>query len=114
MPDGEVVLRAERDEDGVRHLAARLTAEGDLVVEGQDIGPGVEEFFGEGNTEYEWAHTVRVADLPLLVAALGGAPGDDVLALLAERCDGPDSDELSRLLGPDGPVPADRWSRIGG
>jgi len=114
MSDRQVVLRTERDEDGVRHLAARLTAGGDLVVEGQDIGPGVEYVFGEGNTEYEWTHTVRVADLPALVAALGGEPGDDVLALLSRRCSGDDAAELSRLLGPDGPVPADRWSRIGG
>lgn len=114
MSDRQVVLRAERDEGGVRHLAARLSTDGDLVVEGQDIAPGVEQFFGEGNTEYEWAHTVRVADLPDLLAALGGAPGDDVLTLLEQRCSGPDAAELSRLLGPDGPVASERWSRIGG
>lgn len=114
MSDRHVVLRAERDEDGVRHLGARLTAGGDLVVEGQDVGPGVERFFGEGTTEYEWTHTVRAADLPALVAALDGDPGDDVLTLLERRCSGDDAAELSRLLGPDGPVPADRWSRIGG
>ncbi len=114
MSDRQVVLRSERDEGGIRHLSARLTTDGDLVVEGQDIGPGVEQFFGEGNTEYEWAHTVRVADLPQLGAALGGLPGDDILTLLAQRCSGPDEAELSRLLVPDGPVPAELWSRIGG
>ncbi|MBA2310259.1 MAG: hypothetical protein H0W01_13450 [Pseudonocardiales bacterium] len=108
-----VTLRSIRDADGSRHLDAHVTAEGDVVVEGQDLGPGVERAFGPGLTEYEWTHTVRAADVPLLVEALGGAPGDDVLALMRRVCSGDGVVRLAALLAPDGPVPAEFWSRVG-
>jgi hypothetical protein len=108
-----MVLRSERGPDGLRHLEARLSPDGDLVVEGQDLGRGVEMCFGEGNTEYEWAHTVRAAHLPALLEALGAAPGTDPLTVLAQRCSGPDAGAFSRLLAPTGPVPAEFWSRVG-
>lgn len=108
-----VTLRDVRGEGGWRHLSARLTDEGDLLIEGQDLGPGVEECFGPGLTEYEWVHTVHAEHIPLLVAALGGEPGEPVLPLLARTCSGAEAIRLSRLLGPDGPVPATFWSRVG-
>lgn len=46
-----VVLRDMRDARGSRYLGASIKANGDLVIEGQDLGPAVEEFFGV--SEYE-------------------------------------------------------------
>jgi len=44
-------------------LAAVVTAAGDLVFEGQDIGPGVEKFFGD--SDYEYWHTVKAEHVPV-------------------------------------------------
>jgi hypothetical protein len=48
-----------------------------VLIEGQDLGPTVSKLMGD--LEYEWTGTIAAADVPLLVAALGGAAGDDVL-----------------------------------
>jgi hypothetical protein len=80
-----VTLREERSGRDVRRLWASVTAAGDLLIEGQDLGPGVEAFWGEGQSEYEWCLTVRAANLPALLKALGGQPGDSVLQLLSAR-----------------------------
>jgi hypothetical protein len=61
-----------------------LTDSGDLVWSGQDLGPDVETL-QPGAMEYEWCRTVRAAYVPGLLAGLGGAPGDDVVALVAAR-----------------------------
>jgi hypothetical protein len=108
------VLRSVRDEGGVRHLEARLNAAGDMVVEGQDLGPAVEAAFGSGIREYEWMHTVRAEHLPQLVDELGGAPGEDVLDVLDRNCRGSDAGRLEALVSPQtGTVPAEFWSRVG-
>jgi hypothetical protein len=54
-----------------------LTSTGDLVFEGQDLAPPMKDI-----DEYEYWITVRAADVPVVVAALGGSPGDGVLDLL--------------------------------
>jgi hypothetical protein len=59
------------------HIDVVLTDDGDLVFEGQDLNPPMKDI-----DEYEYDITVRAADVPVVVAALGGSPGDDVLALL--------------------------------
>ncbi|MXM66197.1 hypothetical protein GR925_22855 [Streptomyces sp. HUCO-GS316] len=109
---GKVVLREQRDRDGARYLSARLTEDGALVVEGQDLGPGVTRVFGEGITEYEWTHTVAARHVPTLVAALAGAEGSDVLALLASGAAGPFGEELPRILA-EHRIPYEVWSRLG-
>ncbi|HSV94268.1 MAG TPA: hypothetical protein VLH81_14390, partial [Desulfobacterales bacterium] len=81
--DGTLVLRHSKDERGTRHLSAHRGADGSLHIDGHDLGSGVADAFGSGNTEYEWCWTVRPDDVPAVVAALGGDPGDDVLAVLA-------------------------------
>ncbi|MEU1378280.1 hypothetical protein ABZ442_32210 [Streptomyces triculaminicus] len=52
---------------------ARINVEGKLLIQGQDLNNG----------EYEYMLSVPEAEIPKVVAALGGAPGDDVLELLA-------------------------------
>ncbi len=58
------------------YVNAVLRADGRLVIEGQDL---LTNFYG---AEYEYDVTVEAADVPRVIAALGGAPDDDVLALL--------------------------------
>jgi hypothetical protein len=65
------------DRDGL-HIGAEFTRDGQLQIAGQDLRPP--SFMGGG--EYEYWLTVGPGDIPRVVAALGGAEGDDVLALL--------------------------------
>jgi hypothetical protein len=106
-----VVLRDSRDEGGSRHLSAALRPDGGLLIDGQDLGPGVEGVFGAGNTEYEWAWTVAADDVPAALAALGGEPGADPLAVLARWFGEHRTDPGSRLR--DAGVPVAFWSRVG-
>jgi hypothetical protein len=106
------ILRESRDADGLRHLDARLAADGDLVIEGQDLGDGVERFHGPGIREYEWIWTVRAKELPALVAALGGQPGEGVLGLLERRFAGEAAAGLRAFLDGSG-IAVESWSRLG-
>jgi len=65
------------------YVYAVLKADGRLVIEGQDLSKP--NPWGTG--EYEYDITVSAADVPRVVAALGGAEGDDVLVLLAGEAD---------------------------
>jgi hypothetical protein len=105
-----VTLRDIRDSDGSRYLAATLTDDGSLTVEGQDIGAGVERFFGAGNREYEWVWKVLPDDVPRLAAALESGP--DPLSALAERFSGDDAAGLARFLE-EHEIPFETWSRVG-
>jgi hypothetical protein len=51
-------------------------ADGRVVIEGQDL---------RGEDELEYFFTIAPVTVPRLVGALGGAAGDDPLALLLER-----------------------------
>ncbi len=105
-------LRNEVSGRDRRSLWAVVTPDGDLRIEGQDLGPDVERIFGVGLTEYEWDVVVRASNVPQAVVALGGAPGDDVLTLLQQRYSGPAAGEAERRLEAAG-VPTEFWSRIG-
>jgi hypothetical protein len=113
MGDGatRVVLRDSREEGGLRHLSAAIRPDGSLVIEGQDLGPGVERVFGAGNTEYEWTWTVAAPDVPAVTDALGGEPGEDPLAAVARWFGEHRTDPGSRLR--DAGVAVAFWSRIG-
>ncbi|MFZ2362403.1 MAG: hypothetical protein WA040_23895 [Anaerolineae bacterium] len=104
-----VTLRDTRDEDGTRHLSARLKGDGALLIEGQDLGPGVERFFGPGLTEYEWVWTIRPSGVRTLKLALAA---DDVLAALRDRFSGDAAANLQTFLDDNG-VPYEPWSRVG-
>ena len=62
-------------------VEAVVTAGGDLVFEGQDLNGWL------GSEEYEYWVTAPAALVPRVVEALGGSPGDDVLALLVDHAD---------------------------
>jgi hypothetical protein len=98
-PDGagiEVVLRAERSDTDRRNLWAHLDEEGNLHIDGQDLGSGTALVSSDG--EYEWFETIRAEHLPRLLLLLGGAPGDDLLELLEDRWSGSNSYVLEGLL----------------
>jgi hypothetical protein len=59
------------------HVDAVLNDDGSLVFEGQDLNPPMKDI-----DEYEYWITVRAADVPVVIAALDGSPGDDLLDLL--------------------------------
>ena len=108
FPGRRVVLRDVSDAEGTRHLQAKLTREGDLVIEGQDLGAGVRRALGV--YEYEWVWTIGARDVPSLLAALGTT--SDVLSALRERF----SDDLSADLGSflkSHDIPYKTWSRMG-
>lgn len=107
-----VVLRHVEDAQGIRHLEARRLADGSLVIEGQDLGRGVSAVFGDAAREYEWSRTIRPADIPATIRALGGSDGDDPLALLASWTAANGGRDPSTRLDEAG-VPMERWSRIG-
>jgi len=106
------VLRELRDADGSRRLEAGWRDDGSLVIEGQDLGPGVERVWGAGNDEYEWAWVVGSQAVPAMVAALGGSAADDPLALLERWYRGHGELDPGIHLRKAG-VPIEFWSRVG-
>lgn len=103
-----VVLRQVKDADGLRLLEASVTVEGDVLIEGHDLGDGVERALGF--REYEWTWTIPAASVPNLLQALG-AEGN-VLSALADRFSGDNAARLGSFLDANG-IPTNRWSRLG-
>ena len=85
----DVILRAETVGLDQRHLWALIDSNGDLVIAGQDLGPAVEQFFGE--REYEWAHTIKKQNIPQFLEMLNQDPEANVMTVMQgyadERCD---------------------------
>lgn len=104
----KVVLRNSRDSGGTRFLAAELQPGGDIVIDGQDIGPAVEDALGV--REYEWKWTIRARDLPVLAQALGNPA--DLLETLGERFSGNNAAGLYAFLE-ESNVPFEKWTRRG-
>ena len=104
MTEKRVVLRNANN----RHLEASITADGDLVIKGQDLGPEVESFFGY--SEYEWVWTVSAADCDRLLSALGAK--SDLLSALGERFSGEQAADRQDFLESKG-IEYTAWSRVG-
>lgn len=82
-----VRLQNEHREDGsALSIDARLERDGTLRIIGHDLGPVAEAISPDG--EYEWFYTIAARDIPVLVIALGGQPGTDVIELLEQRWSG--------------------------
>ena len=96
MTGRPVVLRDERNGPDTRHLEAYLDDEGNLHIDGHDLGPGTAPVSDDG--EYEWFETIAAVDLPRLVKLLGGADGEKVLDLLARKYTGPAASEFTLTL----------------
>jgi hypothetical protein len=63
-----VSLRSYENERVQSRLDAGFNSEGDPVLEGYDIGPWIEEFWGDA--DYEYYCTVRRKDMPQLIEEL--------------------------------------------
>jgi hypothetical protein len=88
------------------HVDIRITDGGALEFAGQDLN------VRGAVSEYEYVLTVEPADLPAVAAALGGAPGDEVIGLVlaaAEMIAGTGELTWLRSLG----IEPGFWSRIG-
>jgi len=104
-----VTLRDEHDGADHRHLAAYLDDEGQLHIDGQDLGPGTSMVSEDG--EYEWFTTIAAAEFPRLLELLGAYSGETVLGVLARKYTGKQSYELERLLREsDIPRKLDVWT----
>ena len=113
-----VVLRDIEDVHGSRFLEATLEPDGALLIEGQDLGDGVESIFGEGLREYEWRWRVAPDDVSLLggrvAAALEAPPDLGILALLFLLYEERGGLGVERFIGPgDDRIAAEFWSRVG-
>jgi hypothetical protein len=105
-----VSLRAEHDGPNSRFLDAYLDAEGDLHIDGQDLGPATAPVSSDG--EYEWFKVIGKGDLPRLKELLGAQPEEAILDVL-ERFTGTDSYELEKVLRESGiPVALSVWSGL--
>ena len=89
-----VQLRDDRDGPIMRLLSASLDTDGNLEIEGHDLGPGA----SYASDEDEWRYTIRRRDFPQLIRLLGGEPGDDILELLEDKWTGPKAQEFERIL----------------
>jgi len=108
----QVVLRDVHDERGTRYLAARRREDVSIVIEGHDLGRGV-EVLGPGLSEYEWVWTIAPDAVLSAIEALGGKDGDDPLKLLlgwSKDHGGTDPGTHLREAG----VTIAFWSHVGG
>ena len=103
-----VILRDDVGPDDRRRLSARYASNGDLLIEGQDIGKSVEVFFGF--REYEWSWTVGQADHPKLLKALGSKK--NLLSEIKARFSGDDAGLIEDFLKSHG-VPYSFSNRLG-
>jgi hypothetical protein len=103
-----VVLRNERTQTDIRYLNASFNDHGDVVIYGQDIGDGVEDFFG--CREYEWTWTILAGDISALAKALGARK--NLLAVLKHQFEGDQAAGLGQFLK-DKQISYRSWSRIG-
>lgn len=64
------------------YVDVSINEDGNLVFAGQDLDPP-----GAFGAEYEYWITVAADDIPVVVAALGGTLGDDIIPLVAANAE---------------------------
>ena len=109
VPRRTVSLRAERDGPDSRFLDAYLDGDGNLHIDGQDLGPKTAPVSSDG--EYEWFEVIGAAHLPALRRLLGANPDEDILDVLERSWSGERAADLERLLRDSGiPIELSTWS----
>jgi hypothetical protein len=111
QPVRRVLLRDLHTDRGTQYEVAALEADGTVRVTGADRGSGVSAVFGPDITSYEWVYVVAPDRVVGLLAALGGAPGDDVLARLAEYYEASPGRLSGLLRGPQVGAEFSNWHR---
>ncbi|HUR85713.1 MAG TPA: hypothetical protein VMY78_10245 [Solirubrobacteraceae bacterium] len=94
------------------HRWVTLHDDGRLEIAGQDLGPKVERFFGEG-AEYEFARSVAPEGVARLRALLGAAPDADLLEAIRERFNGPGASHALEKFVEEHGIESTFWSRVG-
>ena len=83
--------------------------EGDLRIDGQDLGPATAPMSSDG--EYEWFVRVPADWLPRAVVALGGVEGEQILDVLARDYSGRAAYSVRKKLEDAGiPAKLSTWS----
>jgi len=93
----KVTLRSERRGENSFSLWAYLDDDGNLHLDGQDLGPVTAPVSTDG--EYEYFKTIAAPDIPRLLEMLGARADADILDVLASGWSGDASWRLERLLG---------------
>jgi hypothetical protein len=102
-----LVMENRTDDDGSVVRRVHLTR-GCLSIEGHDLGPGVEKFFG--CSEYEFLRSLHRAETTALRELLGVSRRGDLLSVIEERFDS--THELERFLEEHG-LSGTFWNRVG-
>jgi hypothetical protein len=103
-----VVLRNERDNFDIRYLSASITKNGNLLIEGHDLGSKVKEILGF--SEYEWSLTIQASEVPILLKAL--RTKRKVLHALKDSFSNENADNLEVFLKEHG-ISYEFWNRYG-
>jgi hypothetical protein len=85
----DVVLQHRKNGDVWLNLSCGFNEAGDFVIAGHDLG---------SDFTYEWWTTVMAADVPALIALLGGSPGDDLLEIMVRDWVPLEGDGLEKLI----------------
>lgn len=104
----KIVLRDSKTETDSRRLTV-YEHEGGVRLDGWDYGDLVEKY--QGGREYEWIVTVAARDVPALVAALGGAPGERIDEVIRRTCSD-DANHLFEVIQKRN-IPHAWWHRVG-
>jgi hypothetical protein len=104
-----VTLRDEKEGRNSRHLSAYLDNDGNLHIEGQDLGPATAIVSSDG--EYEWHEVISARDVPRLLTILGADPSAGVLDDLEMHWSGVRAGELeTRIRTSDIDVKLSVWT----
>jgi hypothetical protein len=104
-----VTLRDEKDGLDSRHLCAYLDDDGNLHIDGQDLGPSTSMVSTDG--EYEWHETINARDVPRLLTLLGAHSAANVLDVLERHWSRDRAGDLETLIRTSGiPVKVSVWS----
>jgi hypothetical protein len=104
------VLVKCKDESGTTFRALHLDADGSLIIEGQDVGDGVEAIWGQGVREYEFQRRLEPDAVAQLRAVLGIDAATPLLHGISGRVR--TTVELEHLIAAEG-IESTFWSRIG-
>jgi hypothetical protein len=96
----EVTLRDEKNGLDSRHLWAYLDNDGNLHIEGQDLGPATAIVSNDG--EYEWHEMISARDVPRLLTILGADPTASILDDLEMHWSGSNAGKLDARIRASG------------